>query len=136
MIEPGYEFWECLNPRCRLRFPVESSDGGLLDCPRCGEDRLHSVEAFTGRASRHWREAGRVKYESVTDDQALDATMKFTREEGILPALETAHAVAWIDLNREKLKGKKIVLCFSGRGDKDMETLVKSRRPEPESRSQ
>ena len=52
--------------------------------------------------------------------------MRFTREEGILPALETAHAIAWVSLNREKLKGRKIILCFSGRGDKDMEILLEN----------
>ncbi|UCG39435.1 MAG: hypothetical protein JSV00_04200, partial [bacterium] len=44
--------------------------------------------------------------------------------EGILPALETAHALAWVNLNRSALKGKKLLLCLSGRGDKDMETLL------------
>lgn len=89
----------------------------------------HSVSAgldYPGVGPEHsqWKDSGRVSYHSVSDVQALETTMRFTREEGILPALETAHAVAWVALNREQLKGKKIILCFSGRGDKDMETLT------------
>ncbi len=90
----------------------------------------HSVSAgldYPGVGPEHsqWKESGRVSYHNVSDELALEATLRFTREEGILPALETAHAVAWVSLNREKLKGRKIILCFSGRGDKDMEMLIK-----------
>jgi tryptophan synthase beta chain len=89
----------------------------------------HSVSAgldYPGVGPEHsqWKESGRVSYHSVSDEQALEATMRFAREEGILPALETAHAIAWVALNREGLRGKKAVLCFSGRGDKDMGTLM------------
>ena len=89
----------------------------------------HSVSAgldYPGVGPEHsqWKEEGRVTYERVGDDEALAATDLFTREEGILPALETAHAIAWIHRSRESLKGKKVLLCLSGRGDKDMETLL------------
>jgi tryptophan synthase beta chain len=67
---------------------------------------------------------GRVRYENVSDVEALDATAIFTREEGIIPALETAHALAWIHRNSKALADKRILLCLSGRGDKDMETLL------------
>ncbi|MBN2719543.1 MAG: tryptophan synthase subunit beta [Proteobacteria bacterium] len=92
----------------------------------------HSVSAgldYPGVGPEHsfWKDTGRVSYCDVSDEEALKATLRFTREEGILPALETAHAVAWVGLNREKLKGRKIVLCFSGRGDKDMETLLRAK---------
>lgn len=89
----------------------------------------HSVSAgldYPGVGPEHsqWKEEGRVTYERVGDDEALAATDLFTREEGILPALETAHAIAWIHRSSESLKGKKVLLCLSGRGDKDMETLL------------
>jgi tryptophan synthase beta chain len=107
-----------------LSYILQDDDGQIVTA--------HSVSAgldYPGVGPEHsqWRNSGRVRYDSVTDEQALEATIGFTREEGILPALETAHAIAWIYLNREKLEGKKIILCFSGRGDKDMETLLKSR---------
>lgn len=107
-----------------LSYVLQDEDGQIVTA--------HSVSAgldYPGVGPEHsqWHESGQVRYDSVTDEQALEATIRFTREEGILPALETAHAIAWIDLNREELKGKKIVLCFSGRGDKDMETLLKNR---------
>ena len=91
----------------------------------------HSVSAgldYPGVGPEHsfWKESGRVSYRDVSDSEALEAALRFTREEGILPALETAHALAWVGLNRESLKGRRIILCFSGRGDKDMETLMKA----------
>jgi tryptophan synthase beta chain len=61
-----------------------------------------------------------VRYTSVTDEEALDAFHRCGRLEGILPALETAHAV--VETMREAAKRGRdeiVVLCFSGRGDKD-----------------
>jgi len=69
--------------------------------------------------------SGRVKYISVTDQQALDAAFLLTQKEGIIPALETAHALAALEL--ESFKADDIVvICLSGRGDKDLETYFKS----------
>lgn len=104
-----------------LSYILQNDDGQIVTA--------HSVSAgldYPGVGPEHscWKEEGRVTYERVEDQEALDATNRFTREEGILPALETAHALGWIYRNREKLKGKKILLCLSGRGDKDMETLL------------
>lgn len=70
--------------------------------------------------------AGRVHYESATDEEALAALQECSRLEGILPALETAHALhgakRWASRNR----GKRAVICMSGRGDKDMPTLQRT----------
>ncbi len=106
-----------------LSYLLKDDDGQIVTA--------HSVSAgldYPGVGPEHsqWKEEGRVNYERVSDDEALAATDLFTREEGILPALETAHAIAWIHKNRKSLKGQKILLCLSGRGDKDMETLLEN----------
>jgi tryptophan synthase beta subunit len=64
-----------------------------------------------------------VRYESVTDDEALAAFSALSRLEGIIPALETAHALAWVC--RTAWPGDHTVLvCLSGRGDKDVEHVA------------
>ncbi len=68
---------------------------------------------------------GRVEYYAVKDEQALEAAMELTRLEGIIPALETAHALAILD-NFESGKDDVLVVNLSGRGDKDMETYIKA----------
>jgi tryptophan synthase beta chain len=86
----------------------------------------HSVSAgldYPGVGPEHsWlRDSGRVRYAAVDDAQALDAFQRFARLEGILPALETAHAIAWIDAERDRWSaGQVVLLCLSGRGDKDV----------------
>lgn len=70
--------------------------------------------------------AGRVKYESATDSEALAALTECSRLEGILPALETAHALHGMKRWAEEHPGQHGVLCFSGRGDKDMPTLQRT----------
>jgi tryptophan synthase beta chain len=70
------------------------------------------------------KDSGRVEYTSVTDAQALEAFKLLSRREGIIPALESAHAVA--DLSRcagELPEGTIVVVCLSGRGDKDMHSV-------------
>src|SRR5205823_14430839 len=67
------------------------------------------------------RDQGRVEYTYATDDQALEAFMKLARLEGIIPALESAHAIAEIVRRAPKLgKDKLIIVNLSGRGDKDV----------------
>lgn len=62
---------------------------------------------------------------SVTDDEALDGFRKLTRVEGIMPALETAHAVAYgVKLAATMDKDKMLVINISGRGDKDIHTIA------------
>ena len=83
----------------------------------------HSVSAgldYPGVGPEHaqLRDSGRARYESVTDDQALAALLELAKLEGIIPALESSHAVAWL-LQHPGGDGFD-VLCLSGRGDKDM----------------
>lgn len=73
--------------------------------------------------------AGRVGYESATDAEALDALAECSRLEGVLPALETAHALHGIKRWATKHPGGRVILCMSGRGDKDMPTLQRTLLP-------
>jgi tryptophan synthase beta chain len=59
----------------------------------------------------------------VTDDEVLDAFVTLSRTEGIIPALESAHALAWVIRERASLAGQTVVLSLSGRGDKDVEQV-------------
>jgi tryptophan synthase beta chain len=70
------------------------------------------------------RDAGRVRYESVRDDEALAAFRRLSSEQGIIPALESAHALAWVEREREALAGKRVLVNLSGRGDKDLGILA------------
>jgi len=86
----------------------------------------HSVSAgldYPGVGPEHafLKDAGRVLYEAVTDRAALDAFAALSRLEGILPALESAHAVAWVLANRGRWATDDVILInLSGRGDKDV----------------
>jgi tryptophan synthase beta chain len=86
---------------------------------------VHSVSAgldYPGVGPEHayWHSTGRVEYVSATDAEALDAFELLSRTEGIIPALEPAHAVAYaVKLARELPKDKLVVINLSGRGDKD-----------------
>ncbi len=63
---------------------------------------------------------GRARYESVTDAEVLEAFELLSRTEGIIPALEPAHGLAWMMRARDELRGKTVLLNLSGRGDKDV----------------
>ena len=86
----------------------------------------HSVSAGldypgVGPEHSHLHDTGRARYVSVTDDQALEAFHLLSRVEGIIPALETAHAVAHLRSMGSEYRGRgPLVLCLSGRGDKDV----------------
>ena len=86
----------------------------------------HSVSAgldYPGVGPEHafLKDAGRVLYEAVTDRAALDAFAALSRLEGILPALESAHAVAWVLANKGRWAADDVILVnLSGRGDKDV----------------
>ena len=76
-------------------------------------------------AVKAWlKDNSRVNYVSVTDEEALKAFNYLTEKEGILPALETAHALAYAFKLAKKLKNKKILINLSGRGDKDIDTIA------------
>ena len=69
---------------------------------------------------------GRIKYDSITDKEAVDAFKLLTRIEGIIPALESSHAVACgIKIAKKYNKNDCIIINLSGRGDKDMDTILK-----------
>jgi tryptophan synthase beta chain len=86
----------------------------------------HSISAGldypgVGPEHSHLRDTGRVKYETATDKEALDAFQALSRLEGIIPALETAHALAWVRRSAGDFPSEALVLvCLSGRGDKDV----------------
>jgi tryptophan synthase beta chain len=93
--------------------PVHSASAGL-DYPGVGPEH-----AF-------WKDAGRVEYEAIDDDDALDAFKLLAKTEGILCALETAHAVASaVRLAKELGPGGDVLICLSGRGDKDCQEVAR-----------
>ena len=92
--------------------PVHSISAGL-DYPGVGPEHAHL------------HEISRAKYEAVTDDECIAALKLLCRLEGIIPAIESAHALAYLQKLCPQLKGKKtIVINVSGRGDKDMDTVM------------
>ncbi|MDT4946071.1 MAG: tryptophan synthase beta chain, partial [Pseudonocardiales bacterium] len=71
-------------------------------------------------------DTGRAEYRPITDAQAMDAFALLSRSEGIIPAIESAHALAGaLDLGRELGPDAVILVNLSGRGDKDVETAIK-----------
>lgn len=96
----------------------------------------HSISAgldYPGVGPEHsfLKETARVRYTSVTDQQALQAVKILCQTEGILPALESAHAIAEaIQLASTRSADEIILVCLSGRGDKDVETIRKSMKEE------
>ena len=102
---------------------LQDNDGQITDA--------HSVSAgldYPGIGPEHaWlHEQGRVDYAAVTDSEALEAFHVCCRQEGIIPALETAHALAEVAKRAPLLpKDHLMVVCLSGRGDKDMPTVLR-----------
>ena len=90
---------------------AESISAGL-DYPGVGPE--HSFLASTGRA----------RYESVTDEEVIEAFQMLSRSEGIIPALEPAHALAWVSRERGRLTGRSVLVNLSGRGDKDVAQMM------------
>ncbi len=92
---------------------------------------VHSISAgldYPGVGPEHayWHDTGRVQYTSITDDQALDAFETLTRQEGIIPALESSHAVAYgLQLAAKLPMDQVVVINLSGRGDKDLDEAVR-----------
>jgi tryptophan synthase beta chain len=100
---------------------MQDEEGQILEA--------HSISAgldYPGTGPQHasLRDSGRARYVAVTDAEALEAFRSVTRLEGIIPALETAHALAWVLAQDE---GECDLVCLSGRGDKDLaEVLAQS----------
>jgi tryptophan synthase beta chain len=91
--------------------PVYSISAGL-DYPGIGPEHAY------------YKETGRAEYASVTDKEAIDAFLLLSRVEGIIPALESAHAVAYaVKLAPRLSKDSIVIVNLSGRGDKDVETV-------------
>jgi tryptophan synthase beta chain len=90
----------------------------------------HSISAgldYPGVGPEHsfLKDSGRATYVSVRDDEALSGFQLLSRLEGIIPALETAHAIAWTDRERDRWNADDaILLCISGRGDKDVAQVM------------
>ena len=76
-----------------------------------------------GPEHAHLQDIGRAEYVTINDEQALNAFKMLSRREGIIPALESSHAVAYAIENKDKLQGKSVLICLSGRGDKDLGIL-------------
>jgi tryptophan synthase beta chain len=100
---------------------LQDDEGQILEA--------HSISAGldypgVGPEHAHLRDSGRARYESITDVQALEAFQALARLEGIIPALEPAHAIAWLIENPGD-SGYDVV-CLSGRGDKDLAEVVRS----------
>jgi len=76
-----------------------------------------------GPEHAHLQDSGRGDYVTINDSQAINAFKILSRREGIIPALESSHAVAYAIENKDKLQGKSVLVCLSGRGDKDLGIL-------------
>ena len=110
-------------------FLLETSDGQIVE--------THSISAgldYPGVGPEHsWlKDSGRAKYVAVTDKDAVAAFHELTRLEGIMPALESSHAVAYAKhLARALGKNKSLVVNLSGRGDKDIQTVARLEGMQP-----
>ncbi len=104
---------------------LQDGDGQVL--------QTHSVSAGldypgVGPEHSHLKDSGRAEYVKISDAEALEAVEALCRTEGILPALESAHAVAHAArLAAEMPRGSSLIVCLSGRGDKDVDTLMHAR---------
>ncbi|HLF18030.1 MAG TPA: tryptophan synthase subunit beta [Candidatus Omnitrophota bacterium] len=89
----------------------------------------HSIAAgldYPGVGPEHsyYKKIKRAQYVSINDKEAIEGLKLLSRTEGIIPALETAHAIAYLEKLARKVKGKKtVIVCLSGRGDKDMNSI-------------
>ena len=103
-------------------FLLQDDDGQI--------EHAHSISAGldypgVGPEHAHLKELGRAEYVSVTDEEALDAFKLLTELEGIIPALESAHAIAHVCKQAKEMdKDQVVVVCLSGRGDKDIHTVA------------
>lgn len=101
----------------QMSYLLQDEDGQILEA--------HSFSAgldYPGIGPEHsfLKEIGAAEYDNITDDEALSAFVWLSRAEGIIPAFESAHAVAWLKKANNRIKGKTVIVNLSGRGDKDM----------------
>jgi tryptophan synthase beta chain len=106
-----------------MSYLLQDEDGQIIEA--------HSISAgldYPGVGPEHsyLKDIGRAEYYSVTDAEALEAFQRLAKLEGIIPALETAHAIAYLETLCPQLTGSpRIVINCSGRGDKDVQTVAK-----------
>ena len=96
---------------------LQDEDGQILEA--------HSISAgldYPGIGPEHsfHKDNKSVTYDSITDDEAIEAFVWLSRREGIIPAFESSHAIAYLKKAKEKFKDKIVIINLSGRGDKDM----------------
>jgi tryptophan synthase beta chain len=107
-----------------MSYVLQDEEGQIIEA--------HSISAgldYPGVGPEHsyLKDLGRAEYYSVTDGQALAAFQRLSQLEGIIPALETAHAIAYLEVLCPQLTGNpKVVINCSGRGDKDVQTAIDS----------
>ncbi len=105
-----------------MSYLLQNDDGQVQEA--------HSISAgldYPGVGPEHsfLKDIGRAEYYSVTDQEAIDALLQLSKLEGIIPALETAHAIAYLETLAPQLPSEqKIVINCSGRGDKDLNTVL------------
>ncbi len=108
---------------------LHGSKSNLLQDKDGQVEIAHSIAAgldYPGVGPEHsyYKQTGRAEYFAVTDQEAVDGLKLLSRLEGIIPALETAHAVAYLEKLARRVKSKStVIVCLSGRGDKDMGTI-------------
>ena len=106
-----------------MSYLLQDDDGQVLNA--------HSISAgldYPGVGPEHGFlfESGRVGYDTIRDDEALEGALWLARAEGIIPALESSHALAWVKKHVDTFERDQIiVICLSGRGDKDMNTYIR-----------
>ena len=104
-----------------MTYLLQSDEGQILD--------THSIAAgldYPGVGPEHsyLKDSKRVKYDNISDQNAVDAFLMLSKHEGIIPALESSHAVAYaIKMAKKRSKSESIVVTLSGRGDKDVEVV-------------
>ena len=104
-----------------LTYLLQDSDGQVQEA--------HSISAgldYPGVGPEHayFQDQGLARYVSITDDESLRGVELLARTEGIIPALESAHAIAWIEKAAPELQGKTVLVNLSGRGDKDVQQIA------------
>lgn len=106
-----------------MSYLLQNTEGQVIEA--------HSISAgldYPGVGPEHsyLKDKGRAEYYSVTDDEALEAFQLLCKLEGIIPALETAHAFAYLEKLCPDIEGSpRIIINCSGRGDKDVQTVAK-----------
>ena len=101
----------------QMSYLLQDEDGQILEA--------HSISAgldYPGIGPEHsyHNDLETVEYDNITDEEALEAFVWLSRKEGIIPAFESSHAIAYLKKMGNRLKGKSVIVNLSGRGDKDM----------------